>query len=155
MEEAHKPIYKDVKMKYLWSENSKARVYSNHFSDYIQDYPTQQPGYDAKSKRYFNYIKRCFLFPHSHSSETWTKSINLVYLMLHASINEEIKTIFLRKKKKHFGLQKKILVYKKIIWSIWLRTVLASVFSYVKQYSPLSIFFFNALLILQMLLLQM
>ena len=37
-------------MKHLWSPKLKARVCSNHFSEYIQDYPTLNFGYNAKSK---------------------------------------------------------------------------------------------------------
>ena len=37
-------------MKHLWRANSKSRVCSNHFSENIQDYPTLNLGYNAKSK---------------------------------------------------------------------------------------------------------
>ena len=42
-------------MKHLWSPKSKSRVYSNHFSENIQDYPTLNLGYKAKSKVYIVY----------------------------------------------------------------------------------------------------
>ena len=32
--------FKDDKMRHIWSPESKSRVFSNHFSGYIQDYPT-------------------------------------------------------------------------------------------------------------------
>ena len=59
MDEAHKPIsvisdisvmYKDDKMKHLWRPKSKSRVCSNVFSEYIQDYPTVNLGYNATVK---------------------------------------------------------------------------------------------------------
>ena len=42
--------YKDDKMEHLWSLKSKSLVCSNHFSEYIQDYPNLNLGYNAKSK---------------------------------------------------------------------------------------------------------
>ena len=39
-------------MKHFWSPKSKSGVYANHFSEYIQDYPTLNLGYDAKWKIY-------------------------------------------------------------------------------------------------------
>ena len=37
-------------MKHLWSPKSKLPVCSNHLSEYIQDYPTLNLGYNAKVK---------------------------------------------------------------------------------------------------------
>ena len=42
--------YKDDKMKHLWSPKSKSRVCSNHFGEYIHNYPTVNLGYNEKSK---------------------------------------------------------------------------------------------------------
>ena len=37
-------------MEHPWSLKSKSIVCSNHFSEYIQDYPNLNLGYNAKSK---------------------------------------------------------------------------------------------------------
>ena len=59
-------------MKHLWSPKSKSRVCSNHFSECIQDYPTLNLGYNAKSK-----VKLLFLaVVGSKRSLTYTGSTN-------------------------------------------------------------------------------
>ena len=42
--------YKDDKMEHPWSLKSNSLVCSNHFSEYILDYPNLNLGYNAKSK---------------------------------------------------------------------------------------------------------
>ena len=59
-------------MKHLWIPKSKSRVCSNNFSKYMQDYPTLNLGYNAKSK-----VKRLFLaVAGSKRSLTYTRSTN-------------------------------------------------------------------------------